>query len=105
MEIPTFREETCKKRVAHFRSMLLKRSVLTAAERAELLEEMQSFCDSLSTGTAVLGGAGIGLGASVLPVIGWISGPLIGGIYGAVRSRQLARYRREVQDMIRVLVV
>ena len=104
MEIPTYREATCKKRVAHFRSMLLKRSLLTSAERADLLKEMQGFCDSLSTGTAVLGGAGIGLGASVLPVIGWISGPLIGGLYGAYRSRKLARYRREVLEMIRVLV-
>lgn len=104
MEIPTFREETCKKKVAEFRRLLLKRSLLTGEERAELLKEMQAFSDSLSTGTAVLGGAGIGLGAAVLPVIGWITGPLIGGLYGAYRSRQLVRYRREVREMIRLMV-
>jgi hypothetical protein len=104
MEIPTFREETCKKRVAHFRSQILRRSLLTTAERADLLKEMQSFADSLSLGTGALGGAGIGLGASVLPVIGFLTGPLIGGLYGAYRSQKLARYRREVQEMIRLLV-
>lgn len=103
MEIPTLREETCKKRVAHFRSEMLRVDQLTSNERDRLLQDMQAFCDSLATGNVVLGGAGLGLGASILPVIGTISGPLIGGIYGAYKAQKLSHYRDEVLGMIRSL--
>jgi len=103
MELPTLREATARRKVAQFRSMMERLGLLTAAPRARLLQEMQTFVDSLSTGNVVLGGAGIGLGAAVLPVIGLVSGPVIGGIYGAYKARKLARYRKEVQAMIRRL--
>jgi len=103
MELPTLREETAKRKVAEFRDRMLAAEQLTLREREALLKEMQTFCDSLSTGNVVLGGAGIGLGASVLPVIGTITGPLIGGIYGAYKAQKLARYREEVLEMIRRL--
>jgi hypothetical protein len=103
MEIPTFREQTCKKKVLHFRNMMARADYLTTDQRQRLLEEMQAFVDSLSTGTAVLGGAGIGLGAAILPVIGLVTGPIIGGLYGAYTSQKLSGYRREVMDMIRRL--
>ncbi len=103
MELPTLREETAKKKVAYFRNEMLRISEMTARERAGLVQEMQAFCDSLSTGNVVLGGAGIGLGASILPVIGTITGPVIGGIYGAYKAQKLSRYREEVLDMIRTL--
>ena len=105
MEIPTLREETARRKVAQFRSMMERRSLLTTGQRDRLLEQMQAFIDSLSTGNVVLGGAGIGLGAAVLPIIGIISGPVVGGVYGAYKARKLRRYRREVQDMIRQLVL
>jgi Asp/Glu/hydantoin racemase len=101
MEIPTLREETARRKVAHFRDKMLEASRMTAAEREALVKEMQAFCDSLSTGNVVLGGAGIGLGASILPVIGTISGPIIGGIYGAYKAHKLSHYRDEVLAMIR----
>lgn len=103
MELPTLREETARKKVAYFRSEMLRISEMTARERASLIREMQTFCDSLSTGNVVLGGAGIGLGASILPVIGTITGPVIGGIYGAYKAQKLSRYREEVLEMIRTL--
>lgn len=103
MEIPTLREETAKKKVAHFRNEMLRISEMTARERERFIEDMQAFCDSLSTGNVVLGGAGIGFGASILPVIGTISGPIIGGIYGAYKAQKLANYREEVLGMIRSL--
>ena len=103
MELPTLREETAKRKVAEFRDKMLEAGELTSLEREALLKEMQTFCDSLSTGNVVLGGAGIGLGASVLPVIGTITGPVIGGIYGAYKARKLAHYRDEVLEMIRRL--
>lgn len=103
MEIPTLREETARKKVAQFRSMMERVDLLTSGQRDRLLEDMQAFVESCSTSSVVLGGAGIGLSAAVLPVIGLISGPLIGGAYGAYKARKLARYRREVRDMIRLL--
>lgn len=103
MELPTLREETAKRKVAEFRDKMLGAESLTTLEREALLEEMQTFCASLSTGNVVLGGAGIGLGASVLPVIGTITGPVIGGIWGAFKAKKLAHYRDEVLAMIRRL--
>jgi len=105
MEIPTLREATAKRKVERFRGMMTRLDLLTPQQREKLLEEMQIFVDSLSTGNMVLGGAGIGLGAAVLPVIGWISGPLVGGAYGAYKARKLARYRAEVKKMMRQLAV
>jgi len=103
MEIPTLREETCKRKLTFFRTMMAKAEELTVEQRARLMEEMQAFCDSLATGNVVLGSAGIGLGASILPVIGTITGPVIGGIYGAYKAQKLAPYRDEVLAMIQRL--
>jgi hypothetical protein len=103
VEMPTLREETAKKKVAHFRNEMLRISEITARERERLIDDMQAFCDSLSTGNVVLGGAGIGLGAAVLPVIGAITGPIIGGAYGAYKAHKLSPYRDEVLGMIRSL--
>jgi hypothetical protein len=103
MKIPTLREETCKRKIEQFRRQMVQADVLTTEERERLIEEMQAFCDSLSTGNVVLGGAGLGLGASILPVIGTISGPVIGGIYGAYKAHKLSPYRDEVLAMIRRL--
>lgn len=103
MELPTLRESTCQKQVAEYRGRLGRLSQLTAAERDTLHEEMQAFVESLSMANNMVVGAGVGLGAAVLPVIGWITGPLIGGLYCGYRSRQLARYREEVQEMLKLL--
>lgn len=103
MEIPTLRESTCKKRVAEFRRKMTLVSGMTSEERQKLLEEMQAFCESLSMANNVVVGAGVGLGAAVLPVIGWISGPLIGGLYCGYKSHKLSSYRDDVKQMIRIL--
>ena len=100
MELPTLREGTAVRKVALFRSMMERLDLLTPTQRKKLLEEMQIFVDSLSTGNMVLGTAGLGLGAAILPVIGAISGPLIGGVYGAYKARKLAHYRKEVKRMM-----
>ena len=105
MEIPTLREKTCIRKVAFFRSMAAKRNLLTTEERNNLLEEMQIFADSLSTGTVIVGSAGLGLAAAVLPVIGAITGPLVGGFYGAYKAYKLSHYRDEVLRMIREMTI
>lgn len=103
MELPTLRESTCQKQVAEFRGRLGRLSQMTAAERDKLHEEMQAFVESLSMTNNLVVGAGVGLGAAVLPVIGWITGPLIGGIYCGYRSHQLGKYRDEVTEMLKLL--
>jgi len=89
--------------VAQFRGRLGRRGDLSPEQRAALRQEMQAFIDSLSMANNVAVGAGMGLAAAVLPVIGWISGPLIGSLYCGYRSHQLARYRDEVQEMLKLL--
>ncbi len=105
MEVPTIRKETCERKVALFRSMVAKADSLSTSEKAALRDEMQSFYDSLETGNVVLGTASVGLVASVLPVIGTITGPIIGGAYGAYKAKKLAPYRDEVLRLIRELSV
>jgi len=103
MELPTLREQTCIRKIAYFRSMMNKRDLLTPWQRGKLREEMQAFCDSLSPGNVIAGGAGIGLGAAVLPIVGAITGPVIGGIYGAYKAQKLAHYRQEVEHLLEEL--
>src|SRR5688572_15514097 len=47
----------------------------------------------------------IGLAAAVLPVVGFITGPLVGSAYGVYRSQKLGDVRRELQEMLRTLAV
>jgi len=103
MELPTLREATCRRKLAQFRSMMARRDLLTVAQRKKLVEELQVFADSLSPGNVVLGSAAIGLGAALLPLVGLVSGPVVGGIYGAYKAHKFARYRREVLAMIKLL--
>jgi hypothetical protein len=103
MEIPTLREATCKKKIQQFRQLMARYSLLSTEEKKKVIEEMQIFHDSLSLGNNSLIGAGVGLGASILPVIGWITGPLIGGGVCALMTLKLKRYRKEVKDMIEML--
>jgi len=100
VQIPTLRQETCKRKVALFRSMVAKKDLLSETERRQLVDEMRAFADSLQVGNAVLWGAGAGLGASVLPVVGTLWGPLIGGSVCAIKSQRLSSYRKEAADMI-----
>jgi hypothetical protein len=61
--------------------------------------------ERLTTGGALVSGAKLGLAASVLPVVGLITGPLVGSAYGVYRSQKLGDVRRELQDMLRALAV
>ena len=53
---------------------------------------------------ALVSGAKIGLAASVLPVVGMITGPILGSAYGVYRSQRLTEARDEVQALLRSLV-
>ena len=76
---------------------------LGADERRRLADELLALHERLTTGGAMVSGAKIGLAASVLPVVGFITGPLIGSAYGVYRAQQLGEVRRELQEMLRTL--
>ena len=59
--------------------------------------------DRLTPGGAAVSGAKIGLAAAVLPLVGFLSGPLLGGAYGVYRSQTLTDARAELQTMLREL--
>jgi len=100
MKLPTLRESTCQERVTYFRRRLERLSWLTAPERRRLYEELKEFHESLATERMILGASTLGLGAAILPVIGLVSGPIIGGFYGAYKASQLVEYRREARRML-----
>ena len=100
MEFPTLRESTCREKMGIFRRRMERLSWLTPQERRQLLRELQTFADSLRTEKVILGSTALGLGAAVLPVIGLISGPIIGGFYGAYKANKLASYRQEALEMM-----
>ena len=100
MEIPTLREATCQKKLDDFKARLALQATLSPQQRDKLLEEMKIFRDSLGVANNALVGAGLGLVAAWLPVIGWISGPLIGGGLATYQTFRLQRFRSEVERMI-----
>ena len=71
--------------------------------RETLADERLALHDRLTPGGARTRGAKIGLAASVLPVVGMITGPLLGGAYGVYRSQRLGKARGELQAMLREL--
>lgn len=103
MNFPTLSESTCKEKMSYFRLRMERLSWLTAQERRRLFKELQIFSDSLRTEKMILGSSALGLGAAVLPVIGLITGPIIGGFYGAYKANKLVKYRREAQQMLEEL--
>ncbi len=103
MNFPTLRESTCKEKLSYFRRRMERLSWLTPPERRQLFKELQTFCDSLRTEKMILGSTALGLGAAVLPVIGLITGPIIGGFYGAYKANKLVEYRREAQHLLEEL--
>lgn len=76
---------------------------LDADARQKLHDDLLALYQRLTPGGALISGAKIGLAASVLPVLGMISGPILGSAYGVYRSQQLAQIREELQDMLRKL--
>lgn len=100
MEIPTFREETCRRRVEFFEGLVSRADSLTPSERHQLREELQAFRDSVEPTHLIVGGAALGLGAAVLPVVGAVTGPLVGGVWGAFRAKRLSGYRDRANRML-----
>lgn len=103
VDVAPFSDEALEVALAGLRERMARLERLDSEERQVLTDEVIALHERLATGNTVVNGAKIGLAAAVLPVIGVITGPLLGGAYGVYRSQQLRRVRDELQDMLRAL--
>jgi hypothetical protein len=103
MDMPTFREDTCRRKVELFESLVSHGTTLSASQRAQLRDEVLELRDSVEPARLVLGGAALGLGAAVLPVVGAITGPVVGGVWAALQAKKLHPYRERLDRIVRDL--
>lgn len=101
--------------VAPFSDVALERELMALRARVEgladldpearqlLHDDLLDLHNRLSPGGAAASGAKIGLAAAVLPVVGMITGPLLGGAYGVYRSQRVGAAREEVDALLRRL--
>ncbi len=104
VDVAPFSPEALEKELAALRVAVARVDTLADDERVALHDAIIQLRERLGTGGAAASGAKIGLAASVLPVVGLITGPLIGGAYGAYRSAQLGDVRKEVDEMLHTVV-
>jgi hypothetical protein len=103
VDVTPFSDDAVQRELQALKDRVSKRADLNADERQRLHDDLLSFHDRLTPGGAAVSGAKIGLAASVLPVVGLISGPLLGSAYGVYRSQTLTEAREAVQVMLREL--
>jgi hypothetical protein len=103
VDVAPFSDEAVERELAAVRELMDRLSELGPDDRQRLHEELFNLHERLSPSSAGVTGAKIGLAAAVLPVIGFISGPLAGSAYGVYRSKRLAEVRAELKDMMRRL--
>ena len=103
VDVAPFSDEALERELVAMRGRLDKLPELAADERQQLHDDLLELHNRLSPSGALVSGAKIGLAAAVLPVIGVISGPILGGAYGVYRSQQIGQARDEIQAMLRRL--
>lgn len=103
VDIAPFSDAALGRELASLRERIARLDRLDADERQQLADELLALHQRLTPGGALISGAKIGLAAAVLPVVGMITGPVIGSAYGVYRSQQLAEVRAEIQEMLRTL--
>lgn len=103
VDVTPFSDDALARELTDLRERVAKRADLPAPERQRLHDDLLALHDRLTPGGALVSGAKIGLAASVLPVIGLITGPLLGGAYGVYRSQTLSDARTEIQGLLRTL--
>jgi hypothetical protein len=103
VDVAPFSDAALERELAGLRARCDKLAALTAEERQQLHDDLLALHNRLSPGGALVSGAKIGLAAAVLPVVGVITGPIIGGAYGVYRSQRLGEARDEVQALLRRL--
>lgn len=103
VDVAPFSDAALARELGALRDRLTRRAALTADERQQLHDDLLDLHDRLTPGGAMASGAKIGLAAAVLPVVGVITGPILGGAYGVFRSQTLSEARAEIQAMLRDL--
>jgi hypothetical protein len=103
VDVAPFSDAALERELVPLRERMARLDELSADERQTLADELLALHERLTTGSALVNGAKIGLAASVLPVVGFFTGPLLGGAYGVYRSQLLGQARDELQGMLRKL--
>lgn len=103
LDVAPFSDAALERELGDLRGRIARLDELDADERQALADEVLALRERLTTGGALVSGAKIGLAASVLPVVGMITGPLLGGAYGVYRARRLRDARDELQRMLHTL--
>ncbi len=103
VDVAPFSDEALERELAALRTRTEARGTLKPPERQQLHDDLLDLHNRLSPGGAAASGAKIGLAAAVLPVIGMVTGPLIGAGYGVYRSSRASAARDEVQALLRQL--
>ncbi|PCC70315.1 hypothetical protein SAMN02745121_03356 [Nannocystis exedens] len=103
VDVAPFSDAALERELNSLRERTARLSELDADERQKLADELLALHERLTPGGALISGAKIGLAASVLPVVGMITGPVLGSAYGVYRSQRLGEVRDEVQAMLRKL--
>lgn len=104
VDVAPFSAERLEEELVVLRTGVARAKQLSTDERVALHDAIIDLRERIGPGGAMASGAKIGLAASILPVIGMISGPILGGAYGALRSKQLASVRAEIDEMLRTVV-
>lgn len=103
VDVAPFSDDALGRELTDLRARLDRLAELDADGRQKLHDDLLALHERLTPASAALSGAKFGLAAAVLPVVGLISGPVLGGAYGAYRSQQLGQIREELQEMLRKL--
>lgn len=103
VDVAPFSDAALERELGALRERVAGRAKLSADERQKLHDDLLDLHDRLTPGGAMASGAKIGLAAAVLPLVGVITGPILGGAYGVFRSQTLTDARAEIQALLREL--
>ena len=103
VDVAPFSDAALARELSGLRARVARLRELDPDERQALGDALVDLHERLTPGGALVSGAKIGLAAAVLPVIGVVTGPIVGSAYGVYRSQQVTAARDEVQAMLRTL--
>jgi hypothetical protein len=103
VDVAPFSDAVLGRQLTSLRGRMARLEELDAGARQALVDEVLALHGNLTPGGAMMSGAKIGIAAAVLPVVGIITGPILGGAYGVYRSQQLGQVRGELEEMLRQL--
>jgi hypothetical protein len=102
-DVAPFSDASLERELTSLRERMARLDQLDTDARQTLADDLLALHERLTPGGAMVSGAKIGLAASILPVVGFITGPILGGAYGVYRSQVLGSAREEVHAMLREL--